>query len=64
MPLGIAADQAGRQQSVNVLFRTKPGVAPRASAAELGEIARRTVRTDSAATGVWQVGTWSLHEFL
>jgi putative ABC transport system permease protein len=63
-PLGIAADQAGRQQSVNVLFRTRPGVTAQAAAAELGEIARRTTRTDSARTGVWQVGTWSLHEFL
>jgi putative ABC transport system permease protein len=64
VPLGIAADQAGRQQSVNVLFRTKPGITAQAAAAELGEIARRTLRTDSAATGLWQVGTWSLHEFL
>lgn len=64
VPLGIAADQAGKQQSVNVMFRTKPGVAAQAAAAELGEIARRTVRTDSAATGVWRVGTWSLHEYL
>lgn len=64
VPLGFAADQAGRQQSVNVMFRTKPGVTAQAVAAELGEIARRTVRTDSAASGVWQVATWSLHEFL
>ena len=64
VPLGLAADQAGRQQSVNVMFRTKPGVTAQAVAAELGEIARRTTRTDSAVTGVWQVGTWSLHEFL
>ena len=63
-PLGIAADQAGRQRPVNVMFRTKPGVSAQAAAAELGEIARRTVRTDSAASGVWQVATWSLHEFL
>jgi putative ABC transport system permease protein len=63
-PLGIAADQEGRQQSVMVMFRTKPGVTAQAAAAELGELARRIVRTDSAATGIWHVATWSLHEFL
>jgi putative ABC transport system permease protein len=63
-PLGIAADQAGRQQSVMVMFRTKPGVTAQAAQAELGELARRSVRTDSAATGVWRVATWSLHEYL
>jgi putative ABC transport system permease protein len=63
-PLGIAPDQAGRQQSVNVLFRTRPGITAEAASAELGEIARRTLRSDSAASGVWRVGTWSLHEFL
>lgn len=64
VPLGIAADQVGRQQSVNVMFRTKPGFTAQAAGTELGEIARRIVRTDSAASGVWQVATWSLHEFL
>jgi putative ABC transport system permease protein len=64
VPLGLAADQPGRQQSVNVMFRTRPGVTAQAAAAELGEIARRTTRADSAGTGVWQVGSWSLHEFL
>jgi putative ABC transport system permease protein len=64
VPLGLAADQTGRQRSVNVMFRTKPGVTAQVASAELGEIARRTVRSDSAASGVWQVRTWSLHEFL
>jgi putative ABC transport system permease protein len=64
VPLGLAADQADRQQSVNVMFRTKPGVTAQAAAAELGEIARRTTRADSAGTGVWRVDSWSLHEYL
>jgi putative ABC transport system permease protein len=63
-PLGLAADEAGRQQSVNVMLRTKPGIMTQAAGAELGEIARRVVRSDSAASGVWQVGLWSLHDWL
>jgi putative ABC transport system permease protein len=64
VPLGLAGDQTDRERSVNVMFRTRPGVTAQAAAAELAEIARRTIRTDSAASGVWRVGTWSLHEFL
>jgi predicted permease len=63
-PLGLAATEEGRKQTVAVMFRVKSGATAQAAAAELGEIARRTVRSDSAASGVWQVETWSLYELL
>lgn len=63
-PLGLAADQPGRQQSVNVMFRMKPGITAQAAGAELGEIARRDARAESVGSGVWRVATWSLHDFL
>jgi putative ABC transport system permease protein len=63
-PLGIAATQTGRQQTVAVMFRVRSTATAQAAAAELGEIARRTVRSDSAASGIWQVETWSLYELL
>ena len=64
VPLGFAADEAGRKQWANVLFKFKPGASSQAAAAELGEIARRNDRTDSAAAGQWRIGAWSLYELL
>ncbi len=63
-PLGFPSTQDGRKQAVNVMFRMRPGITAQAAAAELGEIARRTVRADSAASGIWRVGTWSLYDLL
>ena len=64
VPLGFAADQAGRQQWVNVLFKLKPGASAQAAAAELGEVARRIDRSDSAGSGLWRIETSSLYEQL
>jgi putative ABC transport system permease protein len=62
-PLGIAADAAGSAQTVNVVYRLRPGTTPESAGAELSAISRRHESAESAG-GEWYIVSSSLHDEL